>query len=79
MLTLYQFEECPYCAKVRMELEEQKIPYHKENVPRERESAIRKMLFEKSGVRTVPVIEIDGTFIGESDAIIMHLKGMKKT
>ncbi|HIH05575.1 TPA: glutaredoxin [Candidatus Woesearchaeota archaeon] len=77
MITLYQFEECPYCAKVRAVLEELKLPYTKVNVSRDREDPVRKMLAGKSGVHTVPVAEIGGRFIGDSGAIISHLRQMK--
>ena len=76
-ITLYQFEECPFCAKVRAKLEELGFEYKKVNVTRDREDSQRKMLLEKSGVATVPVINIDGEFTGDSDAIIQKLEEMK--
>ena len=45
---------------------------------RDREDPKRKELAEKSGVLTVPVIEIDGEFIGESDVIVEKLESMKE-
>ena len=72
-ITLYQLPTCPYCAKVRNFLEEKGADFEIVNVAPDREDQQRKELFEKSGVPTVPVIEIDGTFIGESDEIIKHL------
>ena len=77
-ITLYQFEECPYCARVRAKLNELGMEYEKINVPRDRESPIRRMIAEKSGVMTVPVIEIDGKFTGESAVIIEKLERLKK-
>ncbi len=74
-LTLYQFEECPFCAKVRSALEKLKAPYRKVNVPRNREDPLRKKLFQESGVPTVPVLEIDGRFIGDSEDIVKYLEG----
>lgn len=73
-LILYQFEECPYCQKVRDYLDDKKISYEKVNVARDREDDTRKMLFEKTGVHSVPVIDIDGEFIGDSSAIIAHFE-----
>jgi len=78
--TLYQFEECPYCAKVRVKLEEKKISYEKVNVPRNREDGLRKLLAEKSGVFTVPVLKVvdeNGAekYIGESAVILKFLEG----
>jgi glutaredoxin len=78
MIALYQFEDCPYCARVRDALEDLRIPYKKVEVPRDRSDPVRMMLREKSGVETVPVAEIDGSFIGESAAIIGHLRKMRK-
>lgn len=76
-ITLYQFEDCPYCEKVRRKLEELKLNYKKIDAARTREDPQRKMLFQKSGVPTVPVIEIDGKFIGESDVIVKKLEELK--
>jgi len=77
-ITLYQFEECPYCARVRAKLKELGMEYEKINVPRDKESPIRRMIAEKSGVMTVPVVEIDGKFTGESAVIIEKLERLKK-
>jgi glutaredoxin 3 len=77
-ITLYQFVECPYCAKVRDKLDELDLPYEKVDMPRDREDPQRKDLAEKSGVLTVPVIEIDGHFTGESDVIIDKLEKLEK-
>ena len=76
-IKLYQFEDCPFCAKVRAKLDELKFEYKKINVSEDGESKERKKLFEKSGIQTVPVIEIDGEFIGESDSIIKRLDELK--
>lgn len=73
-ITLYQFETCPFCAKVRAKLEEKGIEYEKVNVERDREDAQRKEIAEKSGVSTVPVINIDGNWMGESDEIVKFLE-----
>lgn len=69
-IILYQYEECPFCAKVRAFLNEMKIKFKKVNVPYDHEDPIRKKIAKESGVKTVPVIEIDGKFIGESEKII---------
>ena len=73
-ITLYQFEQCPFCAKVRAKLEEMGLDYEKVNVPMDREDPQRKDLFEKSGVHTVPVIKIDDKYVGESEEIIKYLE-----
>lgn len=73
-ITLYQFETCPYCEKVRQKLAEKRLEYEKVEVPRNRDDPIRKDLFEKSGVHTVPVIKIDNKYIGESGDIVKYLE-----
>ena len=76
-ITLYQFEDCPYCAKVRAKLDELSLEYQKVNVSRDREDPQRKELLEKSNVQTVPVIDIDGEYTGDSDVIIDTLSALK--
>lgn len=75
-IKLYQFVLCPFCIKVRRFLDENNIEYEKVNVARDRKDKMRKFLFEKSGVKTVPVIEIDGKYIGESDDIIEYAENL---
>jgi glutaredoxin 3 len=72
-ITLYQLPTCPFCAKVRAVLEEKSIEFNIVNVPGDREDTLRKEIFKKSGTPTVPVIDIDGKFIGESDLIIAYI------
>jgi len=73
-ITLFQFEQCPFCAKVRAKLDEMGLEYEKVNVSYDREDPQRKELLEKSGVPTVPVINVDGKYIGESSEIIKYLE-----
>jgi len=73
-ITLFQFENCPFCKKVRDKLAELNLDYEIENVPRDRDDSLRKELFEKSGVATVPVIKIDEKYIGDSEKIIKYLE-----
>ncbi len=77
-IALYQFESCPYCEKVRSVLDSMSLPYKKVEMVRDREDPARKDLASKSGVLTVPVIEIDGKFIGDSAKIIGHLHSLQK-
>jgi len=74
-IILYQFEECPWCEKVRQKLKELGLQYKKVNMIRDRENPERKEIYKKSGVPTVPVISIDGKFIGDSARIIEFLEG----
>ena len=69
-ISLFQFESCPYCEKVRQHLKKKNLEFEKIEVPRDRESGIRKDLFKKSGVLTVPVMKIGDKYLGESQAII---------
>ena len=83
-LTLYQFEECPYCAKVRAVLDGKGLRYEKVNVARNREDILRKKLAEKSGVLTVPVLKVTDEngkeeYIGESEKIIEFLEKKRFT
>ncbi|MDP3990352.1 MAG: glutaredoxin domain-containing protein [archaeon] len=73
-ITLYQYEECPFCAKVRAFLNEMKIKFKKINVSYDHDDSLRKKLFKESGVKTVPVIEFAGEFIGESEKIIRFVE-----
>ena len=73
-LILYQFQACPFCEKVRNVLDNKHIKYEKVNVPRERNTPERLLLFNKSGVWTVPVLKIDEEYIGESQDIIDYLE-----
>ena len=73
-ITLYQLLTCPFCVKVRSKLEEMNLKYEIVNVEGNREDPQRKEIFEKSGVATVPVINIDGKWIGDSGEIIKYLE-----
>jgi len=76
-ITLYQFEDCPFCRMVRQKLEELGLKYDAIEVSRDRDDPQRKELLEKSGISTVPVIDIDGEWTGESDLIIEKLESLK--
>jgi glutaredoxin len=73
-IILYQFETCPFCEKVRNALDAKNIEYKKVNVSADRDDPARKDLLEKSGVATVPVIDIDGKFMGESGDIVAYIE-----
>ena len=77
-ITLYQYENCPFCMMVRDKLEALGLEYNAIEVPRDIDDPVRRDLFDKSGVRTVPVIDIDGEWTGESDAIIEKLESINK-
>ncbi len=54
MLELYQFERCPFSARVRSQLSEWEVDYVLRNVPEE--PARRKRLFQVTGQTAVPTL-----------------------
>lgn len=73
-ITLYQLESCPYCALVRQKLDEKGLEYEMIEVSNDRNDPLRRELFEKSGVRTVPVIKVDDFYLGESQEIVEYVE-----
>jgi len=73
-ITLFQFSECPYCARVRAKLEEMNLDYEIVNVSNSRRDPIRRELLEKSGIGTVPVIKVNDQYLGDSEKIIEYLE-----
>ena len=77
-MTLYQLQFCPYCVDVRRAAEKLGIELHYVDVGRDLEA--RKMLFERRGRGTVPVLGIptdDGErLLGESLDIIDYLRSV---
>ena len=73
-ITLFQFEQCPFCEKVRDKLAELVLDYEKINVPYSRDDPQRKELLEKSGVSTVPVLKDGEKYIGDSEKILKYLE-----
>jgi len=74
MLELYQFESCPYCAKVRAKLTELEIDYIARSAPPG--SKQRETLQELGGQQQVPFL-VDpemGESLYESDDIIAYLE-----
>ena len=69
MLKLYQFEYCPYCAKVRKKLDELGLKYEKIEVDPKNKP---KIVIELGG--TVPVIDDNGRIMNESDDIVAYLE-----
>ena len=69
MITLYDAERCPYCARVRIVLAEKSIPHEVVVVDLTDRPA---WLYEKNPLGKVPVLEEDGLCLPES-AVIMEL------
>ena len=77
MVELYQMEHCPYCAKVRMAMEEMDIDFIARNVPKG--SLKRKFLVALGGKEQEPfLVDTDNpaapVTMYESDDIISYLK-----
>ena len=69
MITLYDADRCPYCARVRIVLAEKEIPYETVVIDLADRPA---WLYEKNPAGRVPVLEEDGLCIPES-VVIMEL------
>lgn len=69
MIKLYQFETCPFCAKVRRKLEELSMEYEKIEVDPANKPDI---VLQKGG--RVPVIDDQGIIMNESADIVDYLE-----
>lgn len=74
MLELYQFEGCPFCAKVRSVMTELELDYIIRNVPKG--SPKREFLQQLGGQQQVPfLVDQDrGVKMYESEDIINYLR-----
>lgn len=70
-VTLYQFELCPYCHKVRAGLELKGIPYRKVEVNPMNKRELPKL--PEGAPRKVPVLEVDGELLWDSTVILGYL------
>lgn len=75
-LSLYHYESCPYCARVRRVLAELDVELELRDIQREPEHL--RALVEARGLRTVPVLRIHGAeadeWLPESADIIAYLR-----
>ncbi len=79
MLELYQFEECPYCARVRTKMTDLGIDYIIRNEPRDKAGRERlKKISGQSGVPTLVDPEKDIVIADDDDAIIEYLERLKR-
>jgi glutathione S-transferase len=71
MLTLYDADRCPYCARVRIVLAEKDLEYETVAIDLSDRPA---WLYEKNPLGKVPVIEEDGFVLPESAVIMEYLE-----
>ena len=76
-LALYHFDSCPYCARVRQAIEHLGIDVELRDIRGDRQHY--RDLVEARGVRTVPVLKIDGadgseSWLPESADIVRYLE-----
>lgn len=72
MMTLYQFESCPYCRMVRQTLSDLELTYVAVSVPQDRSR--RQKVVEVSGQETVPVLVDGDVVLSDENEIIRYLK-----
>lgn len=60
-ITVYSTPTCPWCKKVKMFLDTNKVAYKDLNVASD--VAARKEMVKKSGQMGVPVLDIDGHIV----------------
>ena len=68
MLTLYDADRCPYCARIRIVLAEKGLPYETVVVDLDDRPA---WIYEKNPLGKVPVLE-EGDFVLPESAVIME-------
>lgn len=71
MITLYDADGCPYCARVRIVLAEKAIPYETVSIDLRDRPA---WLYEKNALGKVPVLEEDAFVLPESEVIMEYLE-----
>ncbi len=72
MMTLYQFEGCPYCRMVRQKLSDLELTYVSVCVPRDRSR--RQQVVEASGQPTVPVLLDGDVVLSDEHDIVAYLE-----
>ncbi len=72
-LTLYQFELCPYCHKVKAGLELKGIPHRRVEVNPLNKKEIKQFESSADGRKKVPIVEFNGEVKRESSDILKWL------
>lgn len=70
MLTLYDADRCPYCARVRIVLAEKGLAWETVSVDLDQRPA---WIYDKNPLGRVPVLEEDGLVLPESVVIMTYL------
>lgn len=76
-LTLYHFDSCPYCNKVRQYLSKRQISIPMKDTHASDE--YRDELIKLGGKKQVPALAIDDTILYESDDIIEWFEEHRKS
>jgi glutathione S-transferase len=71
VITLYDADRCPYCARVRITLAEKRVPYETVAVDLDDRPA---WIYEKNPLGKVPVLEEDNFLLPESAVINEYLE-----
>jgi RNA polymerase-associated protein len=71
MITLYDADRCPYCARVRIVLAEKEVEYEAVEIDLSDRPA---WIYEKNDTGRVPVVEEDGWILPESAVIMEYLE-----
>jgi glutathione S-transferase len=71
VITLYDADRCPYCARVRIVLAEKGLEYETVAIDLENRPA---WVYEKNPLGKVPVLEEDGLVLPESAVIMEYLE-----
>jgi len=70
--SLYQFNACPFCIKVRRAMRRLNLPIELKNVNIDQD--LKKELIAQGGSSKVPCLKIKDTWMYESDDIIKYLE-----
>jgi len=75
MIALYQFEECPYCSRVRSHLTDMGMTYTIHNVSRDKgmRDELKKITGGPIGVPTLVDPNTDTVIADDDDKIIAYL------
>jgi glutaredoxin len=70
-ITLYTGDYCPYCRRVKKELDRLNLPYEEVYA----DGDAREEVIRLSGQRAIPILTIDDEVLVDSSNIIRELRG----